>query len=267
MHQPEDSSVSEKMQHLLDIIARLRSKGGCPWDRKQTLTSLKPFLIEEAYELHEVMDSDDKENHKDELGDVLLQVLLQARLREEEGAFRFDDVVANLTEKLIRRHPHVFSDVEAADADAVIRNWEAIKQKERKQKRATVLDGIPPSLPALHKAERVQTRAARVGFDWEKTQEVMAKVQEELLELQEAIAGKNQEQIQEETGDLLFSIVNLCRFTKVHAEDALNGTIEKFARRFYAVEKHLIKNGRNLPDCSLEEMDAAWNHIKTQKKG
>lgn len=256
------------MRELLEVISRLRGEHGCPWDKEQTLSSLKPFLIEEAYELFDVMDSDDTLAHKEELGDVLLQVLLQAQIRKEEGAFSFEDVAETLTSKLIRRHPHVFGETIADSAEAVIKNWEKIKQDERKSsgEKKSILQGIPRSLPALHKAERVQARAARHGFDWEQVHDVMLKVQEELAEVQEAMAENNPAAIREEIGDLLFSIVNLCRFVDTRPEDALHATVEKFTRRFSSVEQILKNKGKPLQDCSLEEMDAAWNQVKQTER-
>ena len=260
--------AAEKMRELLEVISRLRGENGCPWDKEQTLSTLKPFLIEEAYELFDVMDSNDTLAHKEELGDVLLQVLLQAQIRNEEQAFSFEDVAETLASKLIRRHPHVFGETIAESAEAVIKNWEQIKQNERKVngKDKSILHGIPRSLPALHKAERVQARAARHGFDWEQVHDVMLKVQEELTEVQEAMAENNADAIREEIGDLLFSIVNLCRFVDTRPEDALHATVEKFTRRFSSVEKMLQAKGRVLQECSLEEMDDAWNQVKRTEK-
>ena len=225
---------------------------------------MKPFLIEEANELFDVMNGSDISAHREELGDVLLQVLLQAQIRKEQGAFSFADVAETLTEKLIRRHPHVFGESTADSAEEVIKNWEQIKQDERKSGDGdkSILHGIPRSLPALHKAERVQARAARHGFDWEQVHDVMLKVDEELAEVKEAMTENNAAAVREEIGDLLFSIVNLCRFVDTRPEDALHATVQKFTRRFSAVERILQEQGRALQDCSLADMDDAWNAVK-----
>lgn len=257
----------DDVRNVLDVVARLRGENGCPWDREQTLQSLKPFLLEEAYELLDTIDADDPPRHKDELGDVLLQVLLQSQIRKEEGAFTFEDVARHLAEKLIRRHPHVFGDVKAGTSEDVIRNWEAIKKTEKGVAAgdASVLDGLPRHLPALQRAQKVQSRASRVGFDWSRTDEVMAKVDEELRELKSAMADGDAVAVQEEIGDLLFSIVNLCRFQKIHAEEALDRTVQKFMRRFRHVEKSVEASGRRLTDCSLEELDVFWNEAKVNE--
>lgn len=256
---------------LLQVVARLRSEGGCPWDREQTLATLKPFLVEEAYELLDAIDSGDPARHRDELGDVLLQVALQAEIRREEQRFTFDDVASHLADKLVRRHPHVFGDIVANSSDAVLRNWEAIKAGEKaaqgKEGAArSALEGVPRHLPALRKAQRVQSRAARVGFDWDKAEDVLAKVREELEETAEAVTSEQKDKVVEEIGDLLFSIVNLCRFHGVDAEDSLGGTIAKFTRRFQQVEARIHAEGRTLTDCTLAEMDAHWNAVKEEER-
>jgi tetrapyrrole methylase family protein/MazG family protein len=254
------------IDRLLEVVARLRGEGGCPWDREQTIDSLKQYLIEESYEVIDAIESGDSDKHAEELGDVLLQIALHARIREEQGEFNFDDVADRLADKLIRRHPHVFGDVSVKDSAGVLRNWEIIKANEKGSDRKSVLDGVPKQLPALQKAQRIQSRVARVGFDWPDTRDVVAKVDEELAETKEAIAGGDREKVHGEIGDLLFAIVNLCRFEKVEAEECLRASISKFERRFREIEKRVKKEGRELKDCTLAELDAHWNAIKKKNK-
>jgi tetrapyrrole methylase family protein / MazG family protein len=258
------------IDRLLDIVARLRGEGGCPWDRKQTLETLKPYLIEESYEVLDAIDSGDPGHHAEELGDVLLQVVLQSRIREEQGEFAFDDVAEHIAEKLVRRHPHVFGDVTVSGPDEVVRNWEAIKAEEKAdgkgESRSSAVDGVPRHLPSLRRAHRIQSRAARVGFDWTEVDDVMAKVEEELAEIHEAMAGGDMAKVKEEIGDLLFAVVNLSRFQKIHAGDALDETISKFVRRFQYVEQAIRDEGRELTDCTLEEMDRHWDAAKEEER-
>ena len=231
--------------NLCEVMRRLRAPGGCPWDREQTLASLKPCLLEETYELLEAMDGRDLALHVEELGDVLLQVVFQCAIREEEGLFNFNDVAQVLTDKLVRRHPHVFGDVTARSSGEVLRNWEAIKQTEKShQPDRSAIDGVPPALPALLKAQRIQAKASRVGFDWEDATGAIGKVEEEIGELKEAVEVGSAPQIEEEVGDLLFSIVNYCRFIGVDAESALERTCKKFSRRFRGVEKTSPRTGK-----------------------
>lgn len=259
----------DAMTELLAVIARLRGEDGCPWDRKQTLESLKPYLIEECYELLEAIDQGNPAAHCDELGDVLLQVVLQAQIRSEEGAFNFEAVAAHLTKKMIRRHPHVFGDATADTPDEVLRHWAEIKRQERgglDAAPAATLDGIPQQLPALHRAQRIQERAARVGFDWSRIDDVLNKVEEELSEVCEALASGSAEAVEEELGDLLFATVNLCRFRKINAEEALRSATRKFAGRFYDVERRILASGRRMEDCTLEEMDREWDLVKAEER-
>lgn len=254
------------IDQVLDIMRRLRDpEGGCPWDREQTVLSLKPFLIEECYELIDAIDSGDVEKHKEELGDMLLQIVFQVQLQQEQGAFGFDDICTTLAEKLIRRHPHVFADVKVTGSKDVLTKWEEIKNKEKKTGKRSVVEGVPNHLPALMKAHQVQSRAARVGFDWSAIHDVMAKLEEELAETKEAIAAGNRDQIAEEIGDLLFSVVNLSRFQKMHAEELLAATVRKFSRRFQAVETLVHERGKTMTDCTLEELDALWNTVKAKE--
>ena len=268
-------------------MVRLRDpETGCPWDREQTLESLKPCVLEEAYELLAAMDRpEDRANHVEELGDVLLQVMFQAVMAEQEGRFTFDDVANAISDKLVHRHPHVFppssydglpaglrranGDVDAKDSATVLGNWEQIKQMEhRKEARHSALDGVPPALPALLKAQRTQEKAARVGFDWKDASGPMEKIREETDELAEAIAERPSKRpadsgrVKEELGDLLFSVCNLARHLGVDAESALEGTSARFARRFRAVEAAAKAQGRSLKDMTLAEMDELWDDAK-----
>ena len=259
------------IERLHDIMARLRDpETGCPWDREQTLESLKPCVLEEAYELLAAMDRpEDKANHIEELGDVLLQVMFQSVMAEQEGRFTFDDVANAISDKLVHRHPHVFGNVDAKDSATVLRNWEQIKQLEhRKESRHSALDGVPPALPALLKAQRTQEKAARVGFDWKDAAGPMEKIREETAELEDAVAARpskrpaDSDRVKEELGDLLFSVCNLARHLGVDAESALEGASAKFARRFRAVEAAAKEGGRSLKDMTLAEMDELWEKAK-----
>lgn len=250
-------------------MLRLRDpEAGCPWDRVQTLSTLKPCVLEEAYELLAAMDRpEDTANYVEELGDVLLQVMFQCVMAEQEGRFTFDDVANAIADKLVRRHPHVFGDAVANDPATVLKNWEQIKQQEhRKEARHSALDGVPPTLPALLKAQRSQEKAARVGFDWKDAKGPLAKIREELAELEEAVAASGDTardpHVKEELGDLLFSATNLARHLKADAESALEGATAKFARRFRAVEAGAKEAGRDLKAMSLAEMDALWDAAK-----
>jgi tetrapyrrole methylase family protein/MazG family protein len=249
-------------ERLVQVMARLRAPGGCPWDREQTRESLKAFLIEEAYEVLEALDQGGSETLQEELGDLLLQVVFHAQIAAELGEFTVKEVLAGVTDKLIRRHPHVFGEGRAETAAEVLSNWERLKQAERGgAKEASALAGVPKTLPALLRAQRLQDKAARVGFDWGETAQVLQKVEEELLELKEAM-GKGAAATEAELGDLLFSLVNLARFLNLNAEEALRKCIEKFARRFRHIETVIADRGRSLRESSLEEMDALWQEAK-----
>ena len=257
------------IDRLHEIMVRLRDpETGCPWDRVQTLETLKPCVLEETYELLAAMGRpEDQANHVEELGDVLLQVMFQCVMAEQEGRFGFDDVANAISDKLVRRHPHVFGDVVAKDPATVLKNWEQIKQQEhRKESRHSALDGVPETLPALLKAQRSQEKAARVGFDWKDASGPLAKIREELAELEEAVAASKDTaldvHVKEELGDLLFSVANLARHLKADAESALEGTTAKFSRRFRAVEAAAKAAGRDLKSMTLAEMDALWDEAK-----
>jgi tetrapyrrole methylase family protein/MazG family protein len=223
--------------------------------------------LEETYELLEAMDSDDLALHVEELGDVLLQVVFQCAIREEEGLFSFDQVAASLADKLVHRHPHVFGDVSVNSSGEVLRNWEAIKQTEKgKRPDRSAIDGVPAVLPALLKAQRTQSKAARVGFDWKDATGATDKIEEELGELREAVAAGDKAKMSDEMGDLLFSVVNYCRFVDVDAESALEGTNKKFSRRFREVERRVREQGKTLKQCTLAEMDAIWDAVKAEER-
>ena len=266
------------IERLHEIMTRLRDpQKGCPWDREQTLSSLKPCVLEETYELLAAMDRpEDKANHIEELGDVLLQVMFQSVMAEQEGRFSFDDVANAISDKLVHRHPHVFGNVEAKDSATVLRNWERLKQMEhKKEARHSALDGVPSVLPGLLKAQRTQEKAARVGFDWKDASGPMEKIEEELGELKDEIAKAaggvrsvkpaEAERVKEELGDLLFSVCNLARHLGVDSESALEGTTAKFVRRFRAVEAGAKAAGKLLKDMSLAEMDALWAAAKVPR--
>ena len=272
------------IERLHQIMTRLRDpETGCPWDRVQTLETLKPCVLEEAYELLAAMDRpEDSANHIEELGDVLLQVMFQCVMAEQEGRFSFDDVANAISDKLVRRHPHVFGSVVADDPATVLRNWEQIKQQEhKKEKRHSALDGVPPTLPGLLKAQRTQEKAARVGFDWKDSSGPLEKVSEELDELKEAVDaqraaadsavdpdlhGPEYAHMKEELGDLLFAVANLARHLKVDSESALEGTTAKFSRRFRAVESAAKAAGRDLKSMTLAEMDELWDAAKADER-
>ncbi len=259
------------IERLREIMTRLRHpQTGCPWDRIQTLESLKPCVLEETYELLSAMNHPEEQaNYIEELGDVLLQIVFQTTMAEEKGAFTFDDVANAVADKLVHRHPHVFGDVKADDAATVLKNWEQIKQLEhRKDARHSALDGVPPALPGLIKAQRTQEKAARVGFDWQDAQGPLAKIHEEIAELEAEIAARTSEnpadsdRVKGELGDLIFAVCNLARHLKVDAESAVELTTAKFARRFRAVEAGAKAQGKNLKDMTLAEMDALWDAAK-----
>ncbi len=253
------------VDRLVEIMARLRGADGCPWDRKQTSSSLKPYVIEEAYEVVEAIDSGEQSKLREELGDLLLQIAFHCQIAGEQGAFDFNDVVDAICEKLIRRHPHVFADVEAIDAGAVLRNWERIKQKEKESGSgapASMLDEIPGYLPALMQAAKMQDKASRVGFDWRYAEEAAAKVWEETDEFQEALASGEHDRIQDEMGDVLFAVVNVARLLNMDAEETLRRANGRFANRFRYIERWADGRGVRLEDMTLEEMDAVWNEAK-----
>lgn len=251
------------LEQLADIMKKLRSPEGCPWDREQTKESLKPFLIEEAYEVLEALEEGNSEKLKEELGDLLFQIMFYTQVTEELGEFNVYDVIQTVKEKMIRRHPHVFGQAKAETSAEVLINWEHIKRGEKDiSSRRSVLDGVPKKLPALLRAHRVQDKVSRVGFDWEHIDQVFAKVKEEMGEFQEALACGDHKNIEEELGDLLFALVNIARFIQINPEEALRKTVVKFTNRFHFIEESLIAEGKDIKTVSLEEMDQLWEKAK-----
>jgi len=251
----------QSFQRLLDVMNELREK--CPWDKKQTLESIRPLTIEETYELSEAILDGDLPNVRKELGDLLLHIVFYSRIASEQNAFSIKDVMDSLCDKLVYRHPHVFGDVEANTAGQVVKNWEQLKLKE-KDGNKTVLSGVPSSLPALIKAQRIQEKARAVGFDWEQREQVWDKVQEELDELRAEVEKMDAQKIEEELGDLLFSVVNAARLYGVDPETALERTNKKFIKRFNNLERETIKKGRPLTQMTLDEMNEIWEEAKTK---
>ena len=251
---------------LMEIMRKLRAPGGCPWDAEQTHESLKRYLIEESYEVIEAIDNGDKALLKEELGDLLLQPVFHAAIAEETGSFTMAEVLDAINEKLIRRHPHVFGEEVIESSEAQVENWEKIKKQEKGVARKSALAGIPPELPALMKAQKITEKAARVGFDWEHTDQVFAKVMEELHEFEEAMLSGDQREMESELGDLLFAIVNLGRFLSIDPEEALRKTIQRFTKRFNHVEDTLHARGLAMQSSTLEEMDVLWEEAKKLEK-
>lgn len=247
------------IERLREIMAALRAPNGCPWDREQTHSSIKQQLLEECYEAMEAIDSGKADHLKEELGDVLLHVVFHCQLSAEDGQFTFDDVATGISDKLVRRHPHVFGDVNASDTATVLANWQEIKKKE-KPERTGPFDGIPKVLPALMRATEVQKKAAHAGFDWPDTEGPIQKVHEELEELKADAHDKAR--AADELGDLLFSVVNLSRHLKLDAEQCLAGATKKFQTRYEKMTALLASQGKSLDQCTLAEMDVAWNAIK-----
>jgi MazG family protein len=254
-----------KFPELIALVQRLLAPDGCPWDREQTLATLKPFLLEEAYEVLEAIDTQDVAEHREELGDLLFQIAFQAELRAAEGRFGIDDVVDAIVAKMVRRHPHVFGDAQVKNADEVLANWgklKAVEHAEKGVKRRT-LDGVPTDLPALLRAQRIGEKAAAVGFDWPDVAGVRRKVDEELGELDRAVAGGDAAEIEHEIGDVLFALSRLSTKLGVPPEDALRTTIRRFQARFEAMESRL---GKPLAGTPLDEMEAVWVQVKREEK-
>ncbi len=265
MHCPPDPSLTP-LARLREVVRLLRGPGGCPWDIEQTAQTLVPNLLEEAYEAAEAIRGGNGDEMREELGDVLLQVVMQSEIASETGTFDFDSVADEITEKLIRRHPHVFGEVEAEDTAAVLANWEAIKRREKGDRPERVLERVPNGLPALMRAAKIQKKVERVGFDWPDAKAVLPKIREELDEVEEVLAGGDPaaaaEALAEELGDLLFAVTNLARKLDLDPETLLASANEKFIRRFTAVEDALEAGGSSAELASLEEMERAWQAVK-----
>lgn len=254
------STVENSFSRLVQIMNDLRQK--CPWDKKQTIDTLRPLTIEETYELTDAITDHDWQGIKEELGDVLLHIVFYAKIGSEQNEFTLQDVIEGICTKLINRHPHIYGDVKVADDEDVKKNWEQIKMKEGKK---SVLSGVPGSLPAIIKATRIQDKAKQVGFEWDNKEDVWKKVEEEMNELQEAVALNDKQHIEEEFGDVLFSLANYARFLQIDAEGSLERTNKKFISRFTIMEEEAARQGRSLYDMSLREMDAIWNDIKLKR--
>ncbi len=257
-----DETPRDPIAELRAVMHRLRAPGGCPWDADQTHESLIPHLIEEAYEVAEAARSGDMAHLKEELGDLLLQPVFHAEIASERGGFTLDDIARNITEKLIRRHPHVFGDATVEGSADVLKQWEEIKRAEKGGGKQQLLHGVSKALPALMRAQKLQKKAAKVGFDWPDAAPVLDKIREEAQEIAEAMAKMDQAAIEEEVGDLLFSVVNLARKLGVDAEVALSGANEKFTTRFHQLEERAEAGGKNLSKMSLTEMDEVWDAVK-----
>jgi tetrapyrrole methylase family protein / MazG family protein len=251
---------------LVEIMAMLRSPAGCPWDRAQDSTSLKPYLLEEAYEVLEAIEEGTPDKLKDELGDLLFQVIFHAQLARERGDFDIYDILAGTIAKMTRRHPHVFGSAAASTPKEALQNWEEIKRQEKTATQATsVLDGVPRQLPSLLRAQRLQDKASRVGFDWQQIEQVWEKLSEELQELRASIAREKRAKIEEEVGDVLFSLVNLARFLEINPDEALHKTTTKFIQRFQFIERELSRQGKTPKQATLAEMDALWEQAKQRE--
>ena len=256
-----EQQSTNNFQKLCEIVAKLRAPRGCPWDAEQTNESLLPATIEEAYEVAEAARSGNDAHFREELGDLLLLVVMHAEIAQETDRFKIDNVIREVTEKLIRRHPHVFAKSDVRDSDGVVRQWEAIKREEKKSD-SHYLASLPGALPALMRAEKAQKKVARVNFDWEKIEDVIAKVEEELGEAKAAIKSKDDKAIEDEIGDLLFAVVNLSRKCGIDAESALQKATDKFRTRFNRLEDELRTQGKRLGDVPLAELDEIWNRVK-----
>ena len=262
------SRAQEAIERLLSIMERLRGPGGCPWDREQTLRTLRPYVLEETYEVLEAIDAGDPAEHREELGDLLLQIVFQAQLAREEGTFDFADVANAISDKLVSRHPHVFGSATATDADAVLRQWAALKREEKKAKGRgeSVLEGVPREMPALARADRLTEKASRIGFDWPDHGGAREKLDEELGELDRAVEAGDPEAIEHELGDVLFAAANLSRKLGIPPEEALRGTVARFVSRFAHVERELARRGIPHGEATLADMDALWDEAKSLER-
>lgn len=253
------------ISELVSIMKELRSEKGCPWDREQTRASLKPFIVEEAYEVLDAIDGRDPKALREELGDLLFQIVFQCQIAAEQGEFTLSDVIGGIAGKMISRHPHVFGDADVRSSAEVLLKWDEHKKREGKQK-DSILEGVPVALPALLQAQKLQARASKVGFDWERPDDLLGKLDEEIDEFKAAFHGKNIEETEDELGDVLFMLVNIARFIGLNPEEALRKTISKFISRFRYIEMSAKEQGRDLSDMTLAEMDALWDEAKQRKK-
>ena len=253
------ASPAEAFVRLVTIMDELREK--CPWDKKQTVQSLRQMTIEETYELADAITDNDWKGIKEEIGDILLHIIFYAKIGSEQNKFTLEEAIHGVCDKLVARHPHIYGDVVVNDEEEVKQNWEKLKLKEGK---TSIFSGVPVSLPAVVKATRLQEKSKQVGFEWDNREQVWEKVEEEIKELHEAVAAKEQDKIEDEFGDVLFSLVNYARFLQIDAENALERTNKKFIRRFTEMETAALKQSRSLDDMTLDEMDALWNAIKQQ---
>lgn len=252
---------------LVEIMEKLRGPEGCPWDKKQTTSSLKPYLLEETYEVLEAIDENSPISLKEELGDLLFQIIFHSQIAKEKNDFNLAEVCEEISKKLIRRHPHVFSGEKVASLEEISRNWEKIKAEEKQNSQKSILSEIPPSLPSLLRAYKIGKKVSYVGFDWKDATGVLEKFQEEWKELQEAIEKENPQEIEDEFGDVLFTLSNLSRFLKINPEEALRRACKKFERRFIYLEEKIRLQNKELQSCSLEEMEKFWSEAKANLPG
>lgn len=260
--------IKPDITKLASLMEKLRNPGGCPWDREQTLKSLVPFIIEEAYEVISAIDSGSTEDIKEELGDLLFQIIFASRITEEDGRFGLGDVIDTSFTKMVRRHPHVFGTARADTPQEVLKHWAEIKKAEKKaaKKDEGVLSGVPEVMPALLRAHKVSQKAAKAGFDWPDISQVMEKLTEELTEFRDSVNDNDRDGMEEELGDILFTVVNAARFLELNPEDALRKTIGKFITRFHYVEKKILESGRDFSNVTMDEMDRLWDEAKGLRK-
>jgi tetrapyrrole methylase family protein/MazG family protein len=256
------TTTKRPIEELLEIMATLRGPEGCPWDKEQTHESLKPYVVEEAYELVEAVDGGENGEIREELGDLLLQIIFHSQIASESGRFDFDDVIRGINDKLLRRHPHVFGDEKAVDEMEALKNWERIKVETEGKKKTK----RHPGTPILHRALRMQEKAVSFGFDWEETSQLFEKLEEEITEVRQAVASGDHDEITEEVGDLLFMAVNLSRFLDIHPEDALERSLGKFGKRFRTMEEMAAKDERSMEEMDLDEMEGYWERAKKNEK-
>lgn len=258
--------MSKALDRLVEVVATLRAPNGCPWDKEQTHNSILSDMLEEMYEFFEAVDLKDKTHMREELGDILLQIVFHSQIASEENHFTIDDVANEIADKLIRRHPHVFGNMTVDSTDTVIKNWDAIKSAEKgKEDRMSILDGIPKALPSLFRAEKVQQKAAKTGFDWPEISPVLDKVEEEFKEFREALESGNKDEAQMELGDILFSLVNVARHQKISAEESLRVSVDKFIKRFNYIETQYEYDHSKMKAASLDELDTHWNKSKKEE--